>query len=58
MPSESVYSIVQRRRQFVPYGIWGYAWNLFYPRSTTSLRIDGVDITMDNVTPEEITVRL
>jgi len=54
MPSENVYSIVQRKRKFAPYMAWGYAWNLFYPKSRTSLTIDGVNITVDSVTPEEI----
>ena len=29
MVSEDVYSIVQRKRNFAPYAVWGYAWNLF-----------------------------
>ena len=33
MPSEKVYSIVQRKRNFVPYAAWGYAWNLFILKS-------------------------
>jgi hypothetical protein len=58
MPSENVYSIVQRRRKFAPYAVWGYAWNLFYPKSRTSFTIDGVTITVDSVTPEEIRLRV
>ena len=46
MPSEKVYSIVQRKRNFVPYAAWGYAWNLFYPREQNKISIDGVDISV------------
>ena len=55
MPSENVYSLVQRKREF-PYE--GYAWNLFYPRSRTSLTVDGVDISVESVSPEEIRLRV
>ena len=55
MPSENVYSLVQRKREF-PYE--GYAWNLFYPRSRTRLTIDGVDISVESVSPEEIRLRV
>jgi hypothetical protein len=58
MPTEKVYSIVQRKRNFVPYAAWGYAWNLFYPREQTKMRIDGVDILVENVTPNEIRLRV
>jgi len=58
MPSDSVYSIVQRKRQFVPYAAWGYAWNMFYPRIQQNITIDGVDISVENVTPEEIRFRV
>ena len=58
MPSEKVYSIVQRKRNFVPYAAWGYAWNLFYPREQSKIRIDGVNILVENVTPEEIRLRV
>ena len=55
MPSENIYSVVQRKREF-PYQ--GYAWNLFYPKSRTSLMIDGVNITIESVTPDEIRLRV
>ena len=51
MPSEKVYSIVQRKWDFF---YRGYAWNMFYPREQSKIRIDGVDILVENVTPEEI----
>jgi len=58
MPSEKAYSIVQRKQEFVPYAAWGYAWNLFFPREQSKIRIDGVDISVENVTPDEIRLRV
>ena len=58
MSTEKVYSIVQRKRKFAPYAAWGYAWNLFYPREQSSIRIDGVNIIVENVTPREIRLRV
>lgn len=54
MPSENVYSIVQRKSN----GYQGYAWNLFYPRKQTQIIIDGISIYVESVTPEEIRLRL
>ncbi|TES82811.1 MAG: hypothetical protein E3J92_03900 [Dehalococcoidia bacterium] len=54
MPSDKVFSIVQRKREFVPYAAWGYAWNLFFPREQTELVIDGVRLTVESVSPQEI----
>ncbi|MFC1984554.1 hypothetical protein ACFLU0_00870 [Chloroflexota bacterium] len=58
MPSEKVYSIVQRKQEFIPYAAWGYGWNLFFPREQSKIRIDGVDISVENVTPDEIRLRV
>jgi hypothetical protein len=54
MPSERVFSIVQRKYQF-PYT--GFAWNLYFPRGQSRIRIDGVNLLVDHVTPEEIRFR-
>lgn len=54
MPSEDVYSIVQRKTS----GYQGFAWNLFYSRRKTDIKIDGVDIIVENVSPEEIMFRI
>ena len=51
MPSEKVFSIVQRKSAF-PY--MGFAWNLYFPRGQSRIRIDGVNIQVESVTPEEI----
>ncbi len=55
MPSEKVYSIAQRKREF-PY--MGYAWNLYYPKEQSKIRIDGINILVEDVTPEEIRLRV
>jgi hypothetical protein len=58
MPSDKVYSIVQRKREFAPYVGWGYGWNLFFRIGQSKIRIDGVNILVDSVTPEEIRLRI
>jgi len=55
MPSDRVYSIVQKKWEFF---YRGYSWNLFYPKGQTSIRIDGVNIQVESVTPDEIRLRL
>jgi hypothetical protein len=54
MPSDNVYSIVQRKAS----GYQGYAWNLFFAKRQRDTTIDGVRITVENVTPEEIRLRI
>jgi len=58
MPSDNIYSIVQRKWDFMPLGCWGFAWNLFFPKSRQEITIDGVNIFVENVTPEEIRLRI
>ena len=55
MPSEKAYSIVQKKGEF-PY--MGFAWNLFYPKEQSKIRIAGVNILVENVTPGEIRLRV
>ncbi len=55
MPSERVFSIVQVRWEFV---YRGYSWNLFFPTSRSEIRIGGVNILVEHVTPDEIRLRL
>ena len=54
MPSEEVYSIIQRKIS----GYQGFAWNLYYPLRKREITIDGVNLYVDSVTPEEIRFRL
>ena len=53
MPSDNVYSIVQKKEK----GYGGFAWNLFFPERKQEITIDGVNIFVENVTPEEIRIR-
>ncbi len=55
MPSEKVFSIAQRKWEF-PYQ--AFAWNLFFPIRQSKIRIDGVNIIVDHVTPDEIRLRV
>jgi len=54
MPSDKIFSIVQRKWQFYR----GYAWNLFFPKEQTELTIDGVGLVVESVTPQEIRLRV
>ena len=54
MPSPDVYSIVQVKWEFF---YRGYSWNLFFPRGQTRVRVDGVNLAVESVTPEEIRLR-
>ena len=52
--SEDVYSIGQRKAS----GHQRFAWNLYYSRRKTDIKIDGVDIVVESVSPEEIMFRI
>jgi hypothetical protein len=54
MPSDNVYSIVQKKA----HGYQGYSWNLFFPKRRQEITIDGVNIFVESVTPEEIRLRI
>jgi hypothetical protein len=54
MPSDDVYSIVQVKRS----GYQGFAWNLFFPRRKNQITVDGINISVDNITPDEIRLRV
>ena len=53
MPSEEVYSIVQRKSM----GYQGYAWNLYYSKRQRDITIDNVRLHVERVAPEEIEIR-
>jgi hypothetical protein len=55
MPSENVYSIIQMKWEFL---YRGYAWNLFFSKEQSTIRIDGINILVDSVTPEQIRLRV
>lgn len=54
MVGDKTYSIVQRKTQLIPFGWMGHAWNLFYPSTRKDINIDGVDIQVESVSPDEI----
>jgi hypothetical protein len=55
MPSEKVFSIVQMKWEFL---YRGYSWNLYFSKNQGTIRIDGVNIVVENVTPDEIRLRV
>ena len=55
MPSEKVFSIVQKKWEFL---YRGYSWNLFFPVGQDKIRIDGINILVESVTPDEIRLRV
>jgi hypothetical protein len=54
MPTPDVFSIVVRKWEFV---YRGYAWNLYFGAAEQKIRIDGVNLTVESVSPTSITLR-
>lgn len=52
MPSHDVFSVALR----VSSGNQGYAMNLFYPKNARNIRVQGIEFTVFDVTPEMITL--
>ena len=55
MPNENVFSFVQMKWEFL---YRGYSWNLYFPKNQGTIRIDGVNILVESVTPKEIRLRI
>ena len=55
MPNENVFSFVQMKWEFF---YRGYSWNLYFPKDQSIIRIDGINIQVENVTPNEIRIRV
>ncbi|MFC1910406.1 hypothetical protein ACFLXC_03830 [Chloroflexota bacterium] len=55
MPSEKVFSVVQKKWEFL---CRGYSWNLYFPKEQSRIRIDGVNILVESVTPDEIRLQV
>jgi len=55
MPNENVFSMVQKKWEFL---YRGYSWNLYFPKGQSTIRIDGINIQVENVTPDEIRLRV
>ena len=54
MLSDDVYSIVQKKAN----GYQGYAWNLFFPKKKQDIKIDGIKLYVEKVSPDEIQLML
>jgi hypothetical protein len=54
MPTPDVYSIVQMKWEFL---YRGFAWNLFFPAGQREIRVDGVNLTVEEVGPNVIRLR-
>jgi hypothetical protein len=55
MPTDDVFSIVERKWAFV---YRGYAWNLFFPKGRSEIRVDGVNLLVESVDPDRIVLRV
>jgi len=55
MPNDDVFSFVQMKWEFL---YRGYSWNLYFPKGKNMIRIDGVNILVESVSPEEIRIRV
>ena len=55
MINENVFSFVQMKWEFL---YRGYSWNLYFSKNKSTIRIDGVNIAVENVTPDEIRLRV
>ena len=55
MPSEGSYSLVQLKNAGMSNVI---SWNLFFSKSQSNIAVDAVNIDVENVTPEEIRLRV
>ena len=58
MTSEKVYSIVQRNVAGMALSGQRFAWNLFFLHGRRDITIEGVSIIVDEVTPDEIRLRV
>ena len=55
MPNDEVFSFAQMKWEFL---YRGYSWNLYFPKGKSTIRIDGVNILVESVSPEEIRIRV
>ena len=54
MVSEEVFSIVQEKKN----GYQGFAWNLYFPSKITQVTIDGINLRVESVSPQQIILRV
>ena len=55
MPSDNIFSVVQIKWEFL---YRGYSWNLYFPVGQSKIRIDGVNMLVESVMPNEIRLRV
>ena len=53
MPNRDVFSVCLKESS----GNQGYAMNLYYPKSSRTIRVGDAEFTVFDVTPEELTVQ-
>jgi len=54
MVSGDVFSVIQKKWEFF---YRGYSWNLFFPKGRNELRIDGVNLIVEDVSPDRLVLR-
>ena len=54
MPNEEVFAMVQVKWEFF---YRGFAWNLYFPRDASQIRIDGINLAVESVSRDAITLR-
>ena len=54
MPNAEVFAIVQMKWELL---YRGFAWSLYFPRNADHIRIDDVNLAVESVGPEAITLR-
>jgi len=55
MPSDKIYSIVQKKWEFF---YRGYSWNLFFPKGQSEIRVDGINLLVEEVNAQQIILRV
>jgi len=55
MLNENVFSFARMKWEFF---YRGYAWNLYFSKGQSMIRIDGVNIVVESVNPQEIRLRV
>ena len=55
MLSNDIYSIIHIKRAAFDVPM---AWNLYYPKRQNEITVNEVKVAVDNVTPEQITLRV
>jgi len=54
MPNEAIFAIVQVKWELL---YRGFSWNLYFPKTARQIRIDGVNLAVESVDSDAITLR-